>query len=240
MLLTCFLITVSILFTYDAKSQENETGTLNILNLKYNLTEKLSFFGEVQLRSLAFYQKYNYHEFKGGINYWIYPNIMVTLGTGEYDTYGDGGTFIRPKKSNEFRIWPQLIMQQSLSSIKIEQRYRTEFRFIDTGYKNRFRYRMGVSYPFGKNKNGYKPFLVSASNEIFLTDKAPFFEKNRLLMNSGFKPSKTILIQMGYLKQFDYKINSEKGKNYFVFGIYKEWSSKKSKDHSGHLDLKDN
>jgi hypothetical protein len=36
-------------------------------------------------------------------------------------------------------------------SIKNLQRYPTEMRWTNIGYRNRFRYRLGIVYPFGKN-----------------------------------------------------------------------------------------
>jgi len=99
-------------------------------------------------------------------------------------------------------------------------RYRAEFRFTSQGYRNRFRYRIGASYPFGKDKKGYKPFQISTSNELFFTDREPYFERNRLLFSLAFKPSKTTSIQIGYLHQFDYKINDETGRDFLQVGYY--------------------
>ncbi len=149
-------------------AQNFDLGSWNILNLKYNQNEKLSFFGEAQLRSLIFYNNFHYYEYKGGANYKIHKNVKLTLGAGSYQTYKEGGNFVLPKNNNEFRIWPQIILFQSIGKLKIEQRYRTELRFTSNGYRNRFRYRLGISCPLGKVRNEYKPFQISASNEIFL------------------------------------------------------------------------
>ncbi|MBL0051876.1 MAG: DUF2490 domain-containing protein [Bacteroidetes bacterium] len=85
-------------------------------------------------------------------------------------------------------------------------------RWTSNGYRDRFRYRLGVSYPFGKERNEYKPYQISASNELFFTDKEPYFERNRLLFAFNYKPSKATTLQIGYLHQFDYKINDETGR----------------------------
>jgi hypothetical protein len=76
---------------------------------------------------------------------------------------------------------PKLVLFQSIGNLKIEQRYRSEFRFTSNGYRNRFSYRLGVSYPFGKEINDYKPFQISASNEIFFTDKNLILNEIRML-----------------------------------------------------------
>jgi len=229
----CFLMNTLSAQTFDL-------GSWNILNLKYNLDEKLSFFGEAQLRSLRFYSNFHYYEYKAGFNYKVHKNVKLTLGAGSYQTYKEGGDFVLPKNNDEFRVWPQIILFQSIDKLKIEQRYRAELRFTSNGYRNRFRYRLGISYPFGRERNEYKPFQVSASNEIFFTDKEPYFERNRMLLALNYKPSQATTIQVGYLHQFDYKINDETGRDFFQIGYFIELSRKTSQNTAIDNDIKDN
>lgn len=169
-----FLIVVGLCFSVNTISAQNfDLGSWNILNIKYNHDDKWSFFGEAQLRSLKFYSDFHYYEYKGGINYKVLKNIKLTLGSGSYQTYKEGGDFVLPKNNDEFRLWPQVVLIQSIGRLKVEQRYRSEFRFTSNGYRNRLRYRLGFSYAFGKERQEYKPFQVSASNEIFLQIKNP-------------------------------------------------------------------
>lgn len=221
-------------------AQNLDLGSWNLLNLKYNFEEKWSFFGEAQLRSLKFYSNFHYHEIKGGINYKFHKNLSLALGAGSYQTYKEGGNFVLPKNNDEFRLWPQLILFQSIGILKIEQRYRTEFRFSSNGYRSRFRYRLGLSYPFGKERTAYKPFQISASNELFFTDNEPYFERNRLHFAFNYKPSKPITIQFGYLHQFDYKITDETGHDFFQIGYFLELFRKQSPTTSFDNDIKDN
>ena len=232
MTLQKIIITALLFFiSHFSFAQKNSLGSWNIVNLKYTITKKWSFFGEVQLRSLNFYSQFHYHEYKAGVNYRAHPNVLLTLAAGDYDTYKEGGNFKSPKNNDEFRIWPQITFTQLIKRFKIEQRYRAEFRFTKNGYRNRYRYRAGISYPFGNNKNGYKPFLINASNEIFFTGKEPYFERNRLLVSVAYKLNKQIAIQTGYLHQFDYKINDETGRDFLQLGLYIELlSNKKSKN----------
>jgi hypothetical protein len=235
-----YLAALTLLIPITVKGQTFDLGCWNIINIKYNLDRKWSAFGETQLRSLKFYSNFHYYEYKGGMNFKANKNLMVSLGAGSYQTYKEGGNFILPKNNDEFRIWPQVILFQSVGKLKIEQRYRAEFRFTSNGYRNRFRYRLGLSYPFGKEKKEYKPFQVSASNEIFFTDKEPYFERNRMLLSLHYKLSKSTTIQIGYLHQFDYKINDETGRDFLQVGysieLFKKPPSKKGID----KDLNDN
>ncbi len=217
---TVILFAISLLVTHCGQAQRVDLGSWNILNVKYTMDDKWSVFGEAQLRSLKFYTHFHYYEYKGGVNYKIHPTAIFTLALGNYDTYKEGGNFVLPKNNDEFRLWPQLVLLQSLGKLRVEQRYRSEFRFTSSGYRNRFRYRAGLSYPFGQQLNGYKPFQISVSNELFFTDNEPYFERNRLLISFNYKQSKSIAYQLGYLHQFDYKINDETGRDFLQIGVF--------------------
>jgi hypothetical protein len=217
------LLILSLLqYANRANAQNSGLGSWNILNVKYNLNSKTSIFAETQLRSLKFYSNFHYYEYKGGINYSLYKNVKLTLGMGSYQTYNEGGDFVLPKNNDEFRVWPQVALTQSIKKISIEQRYRTELRFTSNGYRNRFRYRLGVSFPFGKEIREVKPFQISFSNEIFFTDKEPYFERNRMQMALSYKASRSSAFQLGYLHQFDYKINDETGRDFLQVGYFIE------------------
>lgn len=216
------------------------TGSWNILNIKYSYSYNLSVFGETQVRSLRFYDHFHYYEYKGGIEYNFQKSVRGTLGAGSYQTFAEGGNFVLPKNNNEFRIWPQLTLFQSINKFKIEQRYRAELRFTSRGYRNRFRYRLGISYSFGNNQKDFKPFKISVSNELFFTDKEPYFERNRFLMAFNYKPSKMLSLQAGYLQQFDYRINDEIGRGFVQLGVYIEWQSAKEAVINNEAEIKDN
>lgn len=197
--------------------------------------------GESQIRSLKLYSHFHYYEYKVFMNYYLNNNVKLAFGAGSYQTYKEGGNFIAPKNNDEFRLSPQLILLQSIGNLKIEQRYRFESRFTSKGYRNRYRYRVGIFYPFGKRKNDeYQQFQFSVSNEIFFTDNEPYFERNRLLFNFNFKPSKSSTIQVGYLHQFDYKINDETGKDFIVLGLYYEIYKKYVPQKEVESEIKDN
>lgn len=220
-------------------SQKFDLGSWNIVNLKYTMSNKWSAFGESQIRSLKFYNHFHYYEYKGGINYKANKQLQFTLGAGSYQTFREGGNFVTPKNNNEFRLWPQVILFQSIGKIRIEQRYRSELRFTSNGFRDRHRYRLGVSYPFGQERKGYLPFQASISNELFFTSKEPYFERNRLQFAFNFKPTKESTLQLGYLHQFDYKINDEIGRDFLVLGFFHEIFRKQNNERSSNTELKD-
>ena len=222
-----FLLPLALFSLNLSFAQYSDLGSFNILNLKYNYDKKWSIFGEAQLRSLGFYNDFHYYEYKAAINYKAYNDVLLTLGAGSYQTFQDGGNFITPKRNNEFRLWPQIAINQTIGKIILEQRFRTELRFTRDGYRNRFRYRVGLSYPFGKKNKDFKPFQVTASNELFFTNNEPYFERNRILVTFNYKPSKATTLQLGYVHQFDYKINDESGRDFLLVGCFLELFPKK-------------
>ncbi len=233
LLIFCLLINNSLAQTFDL-------GTWSILNIKYNLNEKWSVWGEGQIRSLKFFTNFHYYEYKGGVNYKFSKNVVLTIGTGSYQTYKEGGDFVLPKNNDEFRIWPQVILYQSINKIKIEQRYRTELRFTSNGYRNRFRYRIGLSYPLGKQRDEYSSLQINLSNEIFFTDNEPYFERNRMLFSINYKPTKASTLQIGYLHQFDYKIDDETGRDFLQIGYFMDIFPVKSSHKTISNDINDN
>lgn len=219
-----------ITFLQIGYAQNTDLGSWNILNFKYNQNDKLSFFGEAQIRSLKFYNHFHYYEVKGGFNYKVQKNFKLSLGMGSYQTYREGGNFKLPKNNNEFRIWPQIVLTQEVKKFRIEQRYRSEMRFTSNGYRNRFRYRVALSHSFGKETKGYKPWQANVSNELFFTDKEPYFERNRFQISMNYKTTKYSTVQLGYLRQFDYRINDEIGRSFLVVGFYFELFKKANKE----------
>lgn len=216
------------MFTFSCMAQQDGLGTWNIWNMRYVFNEKWSAFGEGQVRSLRFYHHFHYHEYKGGFTYEAYPMVRLTLAAGKYDTYREGGNFVRPKNSDEIRLWGQLVVLQRLGIIRIEHRYRTEMRFTTNGYRNRFRYRKEVVLPLDNRAKERQRFQLAVSDEIFFTDTPPYFERNRFLIALGYRWSERLMTQAGYLYQFDYKINDETGRDFLQIGCYLTFTRRKN------------
>jgi len=194
---------------------QNDIGSWNTTNVNLKLNSKWQVFAEAQLRSLRFYDDFHYYEYKGGATFRVKPNFYVTSGLGSFNTYSEGGNFQTPIKQKEIRTWLQLVFKNPFEFMKIEHRYRAEQRFTSNGYKNRFRYRLSVNIPLFENKKYKNDYYILAWNEIFFTNKEPFFERNRAFLGGGFDINKNLAIQTGYIYQFDYKINDESGRDFF-------------------------
>jgi hypothetical protein len=195
---------------------QKDLGSWNILNIKQDISKNLSAFAEAQIRSLSFYSKFHYYEYKAGLQYKINPTSTISFGVGNFDTYQGGGNFKTPMNNDETRTWLQFGLVNKIVKATIEHRYRAEQRFTTNGYRNRFRYRINVQHPFKIDKG---EVAIFASNELFFTNNAPYFERNRFSLGLQKKWSSQFTTQVAFLNQFDYKINDEIGRNFFQISI---------------------
>ena len=223
----------ALLMAHLSFAQNDKLGSWNMINLKVNLNKKWSLFAESQLRSQLFYNDFFYYEIKGGIGYALDKNFSLLAGTGRYATYSNGGDFKKPFVNEEFRIWQQLTLNQYQDRVKFEHRYRVEQRWLSNGgYRNRFRYRFNAILPLNNKKLDPKTFYLTAYDEIFLTNIAPYFERNRVFGGLGYKFNDKFVIQPGYIYQFDFRAdNTKSGKGFFQFFVFIELANDKSSSH---------
>lgn len=210
-LLNIFLLSASCI---QAKAQNNFLGTWSVLNTEYALNKKTSVWAEGQTRSQKFYNDFFYHEMKTGIS--IRPNksIGILLGIGQYATYSNGGNFKTPVVSHEFRLWEQLTLVNNIGIVKIEHRYRIEQRWRNDEYRNRFRYRFNPIIPINKKSIENKALFATLYDEIFITNQAFYFERNRFFAGMGYQLNKRLTLQAGWLRQSDYTALSSSSKDF--------------------------
>jgi Protein of unknown function (DUF2490) len=223
-LLLFFVLMAQSVFAQTATEPEPsnnyvDLGSWSILNVKIDINEKWNAFVETQIRSLHFYNNFHYYEYKGGISYMLSKDFALNVGGGKYNTFQEGGSFVRPLNNDEFRSWIQLTVNQKLGRIKFESRYRAEQRYNPKGYKNRFRYRANVTIPINKAKIEPNTIYFNAWNETFLTDNAPYFERNRLFIGAGYEFNHSFSLQSGWVYQYDYKLKDEIGRDFFQISL---------------------
>jgi hypothetical protein len=194
-------------------------GSWNIVNVRATLSDNWSVFAEGQVRSTSFYDNFHYYEVKGGFNYRVNKTSSFTAGIGRYDTYTEGGDFISPKANNELRSWVQFNTCTSGQRLRLEHRYRAEQRWATNGYRNRFRYRLNAVYPLNGDKVEPGVIFLSAWDEIFLTNKASFFERNRYFMGAGYQFSPIFTLQSGFINQYDYRPNGSRSRNFLQISL---------------------
>lgn len=204
-------------FSFKAQAQYDGLGGWNVItiNLPGSTEHRWGGYMEAQNRNYGVTSKFYYYEAKGGVSYNLDKNNIALLGIGRYVTYNyediDDGPSI-----TENRLWEQFVSNQYLGRIKFEHRYRVEQRWLNTGYRNRFRYRISANIPINKPKVEPGTLFGILYDEVFFNNKAPNFERNRVAALLGYQFSKPFGIQTGILNQFNNTATSTNRKYYFL------------------------
>ena len=190
-------------------------------------------FAELQARSNGPFRQYFYNEMKAGISYDVDKNFSLMVAGGRYATYDYQDLSTGPLNV-EKRLWEQLIINQYLSRVKFEHRYRIEQRWFNyrdgtTPYRNRIRYRLNMFVPFNNRTITVKTAFLSLYDEIFVNPLGPTFERNRLYAGVGYQFDQHWIVQLGLINQTNYNPatfesgvytpQSAAGKNNIVIGL---------------------
>jgi hypothetical protein len=221
----------SLLFPARVYSQSASTGTWGIATivLPGSTEHRWGGYAEFQLRTdKPVFRDFFYDEVKAGISYTLDNNYVALLGAGRYSTY-DYQDLDKGVQTAENRVWEQLTFTQYLSRIRIEHRYRAEQRWVNDIYRNRFRYRLNAIVPLNRAKVAAGTFFLSAFDEIFLNNRAPHFERNRVSAAAGYQFSPAVSLQAGWLNQYNYSLSNAGAKNNamlnFVYQILRKKTS---------------
>jgi len=212
-------------------------GGWYITTLNYHLQNKFSLYGEAVTRSQHVTGDFFARELKVGINYNFQNKQSVFIGLGNYKTYSSPGDFKKPLTANENRIWEQFTLVNNISRIKIEHRYRIEQRWINRDFYNRFRYRLAATISLNHMAVTTNTFFISSFDEIFFSNKQPYFLRNKVYTGLGYRFNKLVTLQTGFTRQFDYRtIDNGSGKNYILTSIIFNTGNFKKSIHSVNTD----
>jgi hypothetical protein len=189
-----------------------DIGSWNVLDVRKNTDKLISYQLEVQLRSLKFYHNFHYNELNFTASYKYKDNLVFSVLIGKHNTFSEGGNFMKPLLTDEFRQSLQAGTVQRFGFISLENRYRIEQRYFIN--RNTLAYR--IRYRFGLQASVSNSIKVQFSNEIFMAvgRSNSTFEKNRILIGLKNKVNRRYEIQLNFLNQIDNKKNDESGKNF--------------------------
>ena len=193
-------ITIFILGPLIGFSQQ-DTGNWLMYFGTNKISEKLSIHSEAQYRNHTI-SPTNIEQLllRTGLNYHIKPNASATFGYAHIGNH----VYKSERKSpeiEEHRIWQQLLTTNNIGRVKFEHRYRLEERFVETDFKMRFRYRLMLFVPLNRPKIETGTMYLGVYDEIFINEKATFFDRNRLYGGIGYQYADNIHFQVGVLRQ---------------------------------------
>ena len=142
------------------------------------------------------------------------------------------GELVESKKSfHENRLYQEVLLRQKLGIIGLNHRYRFEQRWIDgQNFRTRFRYSLSLNLPLNQKELNQKgAFYLQVYDEIFINlQKRPvaiqYFDRNRLYLGLGFRPSSKVALQIGLMEQ----TTNIASRTQLQFGAYHQLFSKKN------------
>lgn len=192
-----FILIIAFLsIPFAAKSQDSNLGNWLVYIGSKQLNSKWNLHHEVQYRNYNALGDLEQLLLRTGLGYNIGSRSNLLLGYGYINSENFTGNGNEQITVEEHRIFQQFITKQSIGRVTLQHRYRFEQRFVERDFKTRFRYFLGMNIPFKESK-----YYVSAYNEIFLNGSSNVFDRNRIYGGLGYKVSKGIKIELGYMSQ---------------------------------------
>lgn len=227
----CLLGILSIIGTnVSAQTNQQTSGWLFLLN-NTKISKKWGAYMDIQVRSADKYDHVRNLLFRPGITYYASDKHEITLG------YLLNETFIRlPETANysltEQRIWEQYVFKHKITGISASHRFRLEQRFIERNnaddiFAQRFRYFFRFIIPLEKSITNFeKGIFLAVQNEVFLNIQhkdqlnGHLFDQNRAYAAAGYRFSKKLDIEAGYMNQFSKGINNNTANNIIQLAVY--------------------
>jgi len=207
---------VAVCFSqYAAHAQADKLGTWNIVNVVYKPFSHFAFFTDFQVRAQTIENNFYYTENNIGAIYSIPKKIAVVVAAGRHRIFDYPGNF-KNLQAKEFRLWEQVTFNTYFDPLRIEHRYRIEQRWVDGEYRNRFRYRINPVIPINSNMLAPHVVYATASEEVFLSDKASFFEQNQVFAGMGYYFSTVATLQAGVVYLYNYHSSGEGSGKKFI------------------------
>lgn len=211
-----FLYLQVLFWPFMVNSQSALPGWWQIINTEIVFNNKWSFVADVQLRSQKIINELNFNQFGLSINYKPLKDVSILGGLNQLNTYSNGGNFKKPVLSKELRLWEQVAFVNNIGRIRIEHRYRVEHRWRSNGYRNRFRIRLNTIIPINKSTVEKGTLYATLYDEVFISDKLPNYELNRLQGGLGYQFSPSIKLVIAWIRQYSYSVNNNTASNHLL------------------------
>lgn len=204
-----------LLFSQGLKAQDNQLGNWLMYFGTNKISNKISIHTEVQYRNHTIAPVNTEQSLlRTGLNFNVAKNAVFTAGYGYVASHLYESDQTSPE-SEESRIFQQLIITNKVGIVKFEHRYRYEQRWVNSVYRNRYRYRLMFTVPLNKKTIEKGTLFLGVYDEIFINDKQTVFDRNRLYGALGYQLSSTAGVQVGLMRQ---NVNGF-GKTYLQFAL---------------------
>ena len=224
-----FLLLSLFLGKLSAQTQHQNSGWFMFVNnTKFNQKWGLQF--DLQVRSADEFGHVRNTLVRPALQYFINDKTNVALGylwqTTQNRVEDAPDMFL-----HEHRIFEQFIYNHKLKSVFASHRVRVEQRFIGRAnqdvFAQRFRYFFRLIQPLKKAEPAFtKGAFVALQNEVFLNfqnkDKVnnSIFDQNRLYIAGGYRFSKKVDLEIGYMNQAVKNLTNHTNNNIVQLAVY--------------------
>jgi hypothetical protein len=198
-----FWVALTLVFALPnlVQGQESNLGNWLIYIGNKQLNEKWNLHHEVQYRNYDAIGDLEQLLLRTGLGYTFGESKKnILLGYGYILSENYNSEMDLKKSVNEHRIFQQFISKQKLGKLKLSHRYPFEQRFVESDFKMRVRYFLGVNVPISSEEEN--KYYFSAYNELFLNTKSKLYDRNRLYGGFGYHLNKKVRLELGYMNQF--------------------------------------
>ena len=196
-------LTLALVLPFYAISQDSNLGNWLIYIGSKQLNNGWNIHNEVQYRNYDAVGDLEQLLLRTGLGYNLTENNNnLLLGYGYILSENYISDTDEQQSVEEHRIFQQFTTKQKVGKIGLSHRYRFEQRFIESDFKMRLRYFLGLNIPLQYKEDGDNPLYLSAYNEIFLNTKSAVFDRNRVYGGLGYKFSRNLRLELGYMNQF--------------------------------------
>ena len=187
--------------------QDSSLGNWLIYLGNWKMKPQLNLHHEIQYRNYNAVGDLEQLLMRTGMGYDLTPkNNNVLLGYGYIlsQNYIPGSD--DKVDTNENRIFQQFIHRNKIGIVRMQHRYRFEQRFVrnhlgENDFLLRVRYFLALNIPLNNKEMLNNTFYLSIYDEIFLNTQDVIFDRNRLYVGLGYKFSKMIRVELGYMIQ---------------------------------------
>jgi len=196
-------ITIGLLLPSLVQSQDSNFGNWLIYIGNKKIDQKWNIHNEVQYRNYNAIGDLEQLLLRTGLGYTFNERKNnLLLGYGYISSENYVGNTDEKVSVNEHRIFQQFTSKQNVGRLSLNHRYRFEQRFVESDFKIRFRYFLGLNIPLYHKESDKKSYYISAYNEIFINTKSSIFDRNRVYGGIGYHINKNMRLEAGYMNQF--------------------------------------
>lgn len=196
--LLAFLLQVSL----TSYAQPKTLGCWLNYNNQVRLSDKIGFIFDYQYRNYAFIHDFEQSIIRGSIYYRLEKyNVHFSAGaayanTSKYNSRNDAKI-----NTDENRLFQQILFGNHFGRVFVNHRYRLEQRYFKVQDFLRFRYNLNIQCPINKKEIVPGAVYLSLTNELFLHNKIPHFDRHRIIGEIGYFLSTYIRAEAGLLWQ---------------------------------------